>query len=222
MSYNIERKYGCCVQEDTQRHVQFTRSKMKKTTLLKNMLLSKEILVMPGAYDCISAKLIEKAGFRAAQCTGYGIAASRIGKPDVGILSVDVMLDATRNICHAVDIPVMADGDTGFGNVVNVWDTVIRFEEAGAAGINLEDQVFPKRCGHMNGKQVISSEEMVEKIKAARYAAYQGTIKALNIMKKEGIAPSAHHPEMLCSFEEFTDTIGLSEIEKIRAMFTEK
>lgn len=317
MSYNIERKYGCCVQEDTQRHVQFTRSKMKKTTLLKNMLLSKEILVMPGAYDCISAKLIEKAGFRAAQCTGYGIAASRIGKPDVGILSVDVMLDATRNICHAVDIPVMADGDTGFGNVVNVWDTVIRFEEAGAAGINLEDQVFPKRCGHMNGKQVISSEEMVEKIKAARYAAndpdfvinartdsiavygveeairrgnayakagatlifveappeedtikraikeikapvsinmaeggktpmvsfkkleewgaarvstpitplfaaYQGTLKALNIMKKEGIAPSAHHPEMLCSFEEFTDTIGLSEIEKIRDMFTEK
>lgn len=144
---------------------------MDKCTLLKKLILDKEILVMPGAYDALSAKLIEKSGFKALQCTGYGIAGSRLGKPDVGLLSFDVMLDQTRTICNAVDIPVMADGDTGFGDVVNVYYTVECFEKAGAAGINLEDQVFPKRCGHMNGKQVIPREEMVAKIKAARAAA---------------------------------------------------
>ena len=124
---------------------------MNKTTQLKNLILDKEILVMPGAYDCISAKLVEAAGFKAVQCTGYGIAGSRLGKPDVGLLSFDTMLDQTRAICRSVNIPVMADGDTGFGNAVNMHYTIECFEEAGAAGINIEDQVFPKRCGHMNG-----------------------------------------------------------------------
>jgi len=287
---------------------------MRKTTRLKQLILDQEILVMPGAYDALSAILIERAGFSALQCTGYGISGSRLGKPDVGILSSDGMLDQTRNICRAVDIPVMADGDTGFGNIVNVCDTVERFEAAGAAGINLEDQIFPKRCGHMDGKQVISREEMVEKIRAARYAAqdpdfvinartdsiavygieeaiirgnmyaeagatlifveappeiesiqrviseikapvsinmteggktpmipfktleewgaarvsvpvttlfaaYRGIENALSVMKKEGIVPSANHPEMVCDFKEYTDTVGLPAIEKIQKMF---
>ncbi|MGE5483559.1 MAG: isocitrate lyase/PEP mutase family protein [Ignavibacteriales bacterium] len=140
---------------------------MRKTTLLKNLILSKEILVMPGAYDALSAKVIEKMGFKAVQCSGFGIAASVLGKPDVGILSAAEMLNQTRNICTAVSIPVMADGDTGFGNAINVYHTVQTFEAAGAAGLNLEDQVFPKRCGHMEGKEVIPLEEMVKKIRAA-------------------------------------------------------
>jgi len=122
---------------------------------------------MPGAYDSLSAMIIEKAGFKAIQCSGYGIAASLLEKPDVGILNMSEMLNQTRNICSAVDIPVMADRDTGFGNAVNVYYTVQTFEAAGAAGINLEDQTFPKKCGHMDGKEVISIEEMVQKIRAA-------------------------------------------------------
>jgi methylisocitrate lyase len=140
---------------------------MKKTTKLKNMIKRKEILVMPGAYDCLSAKIIEKCGYEAIQATGYGIAASVLGKPDVGILSLGEMLNQTKNMCRSVNIPIMADGDNGFGNAVNVFHTVQAFEDAGAAGINLEDQVFPKKCGHMEGKQVISLDEMIGKIKAA-------------------------------------------------------
>jgi len=142
-------------------------NRVKKTTTLKKLILSKKVLVMPGAYDALSAKIIEKANFKAIQCSGYGIAASLLGKPDVGILSMSEMLNQTRNICSAVDIPIMADGDTGFGNAINVYYTVQAFEAAGAAGINLEDQTFPKKCGHMNGKEVILMEEMVQKIRAA-------------------------------------------------------
>ena len=139
----------------------------KMTTRLKELILAKKILVMPGAYDALSAIIIEKCGFVAIQCTGYGIAASLLGKPDAAILTLTEMLNQTRNICSVVNIPVMADGDTGFGNFVNVYHTVQAFESAGAAGINLEDQVFPKRYGHMDGKEVIPMEEMVQKIKAA-------------------------------------------------------
>lgn len=143
---------------------------MKKTTQLKKLILDQEILIMPGAFDALSAKVIESVGFKAIQATGFGIAASVLGKPDIGILSMGQMLEQTRNIVQAVDIPVMADGDTGFGNAVNVYHTVRYFENAGAAGINLEDQLFPKRCGHMDGKQVIPMEEMVQKIRAASAA----------------------------------------------------
>ena len=143
---------------------------MRKTTRLKQLILDKQVLVMPGAYDALSARIIERAGFHAIQCSGYGIAASVLGKPDVGLLSMTEMLNATRNICDAVTIPVMADGDTGFGNAINVYHAVRAFEAAGAAGINLEDQVFPKRCGHMECKEVIGMAEMVQKIRAAMAA----------------------------------------------------
>ena len=143
---------------------------MKKTTMLKQLILDSEILVMPAAYDVLSAKIIEKLEFKAIQCSGFGIAASYLGLPDVAVLTMSQMLEITRNICSAVNVPVMADGDTGFGNAVNTYYTVKQFEEAGAAGINLEDQVFPKRCGHMSGKQIISIDEMVMKIRAATLA----------------------------------------------------
>ena len=140
---------------------------MKKTTLLKKMILERKALVVPGAYDALSAKLIEKTGFKALQVSGFGVAGAFLGKPDVGLLTFTEMLLVTRNIVKAVEIPVMADGDTGFGNVINLIRTVEEFESIGCAGINIEDQTFPKRCGHLDGKSVISIDEMVSKIKAA-------------------------------------------------------
>ena len=143
----------------------------RKTTILKKLINDKEILVMPGAHDVLSARIIEAAGFKAVQCSGFGFAASFLGLPDIGILSSSQMRELTFNICHSVDIPVMDDGDDGFGNPVNVHFTVRAFEAAGAAGINLEDQVHPKRCGHITGKRIIPTEEMVLKIQSAREAA---------------------------------------------------
>ena len=143
---------------------------MNRTTLLKQYIQAKEVLVMPGVYDCVSAKIAEQCGVKAVQVTGYGLAGSYLGKPDIGILTKTQMVELTRNICNAVSIPVMADGDTGFGNAINLYYAVQEFEAAGAAGINLEDQFFPKRCGHMGGKQIIPFEEAVKKIEAAAAA----------------------------------------------------
>lgn len=143
---------------------------MNRTTKLKELILAPETLVMPGVYDCVSAKIAEMCGIKAVQVTGYGLAGSYLGKPDVAILTKSQMVDLTRNICNAISIPVMADGDTGFGNAINLYYAVQEFEAAGAAGINLEDQFFPKRCGHMGGKQIIPFAEAVKKIEAAAAA----------------------------------------------------
>ena len=143
---------------------------MKKTTQLRKLLEAPEILVMPGAFDAVSAKMVERAGFKAIQCSGFGLSASILGQPDMGLLTMSEMVIQTRNIARAVHVPVMADGDTGFGNAINVVRTVEEVEWAGAAGINLEDQVSPKRCGHLEGKEIISMEEMIGKIRAAVYA----------------------------------------------------
>jgi 2-methylisocitrate lyase-like PEP mutase family enzyme len=139
---------------------------MKKTTHLRSLIESPEILVMPAAFDGLSARLVAEAGFQAVQCTGLGVAASE-AMPDFSILSMREMVDRTRTIVRAVDLPVMGDGDTGYGSAVNVWYTVQEFESAGAAGVNLEDQVFPKRCGRIVGKDIVSIEEMQLKIAAA-------------------------------------------------------
>lgn len=143
---------------------------MNKTTRLKGLILDTKILVMPGVYDCVSAKIAEQCDVQAIQVTGYGLAGSYLGLPDVGILTKTQMVELVHNICNSVEIPVMADGDTGFGNAINLYYAVKDFEQAGAAGVNLEDQVFPKRCGHMNGKQIIPFEEAVKKIEAAAAA----------------------------------------------------
>ena len=140
---------------------------MKKTTLFKKLVLDDEILVLPGAYDALSAKIVEQAGFKAVTLGGYPASGSLLAKPDVSLLTMTEMVDHARYISEAVDIPLFVDGDTGHGNVTNVARTVREFERAGVAGLFIEDQGFPKRCGHMEGKQVISTEEMVVKIKAA-------------------------------------------------------
>jgi carboxyvinyl-carboxyphosphonate phosphorylmutase len=140
---------------------------MKKTTLFKKLVLDPEILVLPGAYDALSARIVEQAGFKAVTLGGYPASGSLLAKPDVSLLTLSEMVNQARYIVDAVDIPVFVDGDTGHGNVTNVARTIKLFENAGVAGIFIEDQVFPKRCGHMEGKQVIPTEEMVVKIKAA-------------------------------------------------------
>jgi len=140
---------------------------MKKTTLLKKLILDKEILVMPGAHDALSAKIIEQVGFKAVTMGGYAASAASLAKPDVSLMTLTEYLHIVRNVVEAVDIPLFVDGDTGHGNVTNVQRTVRLFESAGVAGFFIEDQVFPKRCGHMEGKQIIPADEMAAKIKAA-------------------------------------------------------
>ncbi|WP_199506276.1 oxaloacetate decarboxylase [Geodermatophilus sp. TF02-6] len=136
-------------------------------TRLRELLAAPRPLVAPGAYDALSARLVERAGFDAVYMTGFGTTASLIGRPDVGLLGGAEMADNARRIAAAVDVPVIADADTGYGNAVNVVRTVQLYEQAGVAGIQLEDQVMPKRCGHMSGKALIGADEMVGKVRAA-------------------------------------------------------
>jgi len=152
------------------------RKEMKKTTLLKKLILDKEILVMPGAHDALSAKIIEQVGFKAVTMGGYAASAASLAKPDVSLMTLTEYLHIVRNVVEAVDIPLFVDGDTGHGNVTNVQRTVRLFESAGVAGFFIEDQVFPKRCGHMEGKQIIPTDEMVAKIKAAVDARVDGDL----------------------------------------------
>jgi methylisocitrate lyase len=139
---------------------------MKNTTVLRNAIMKRRAVVVPGAYDALSAKVIEQCGFEAIQISGYGIAGSFIGKPDVGLVQMKDILDITWNMTQAVSIPVMADVDTGGGNAVNAAWVTERLLQMGVAGLNIEDQVFPKRCGHMSGKEVIPADEMAGKIRA--------------------------------------------------------
>ncbi len=141
--------------------------RVRKTTLFRTLVEGPEILVLPGAHDGLTARVIEKCGFKALTAGGYSFSASLLGKPDIGLLTMTEMVHQYRNLVNAVDIPVFADADTGYGDVNNVMRTVREYEAAGVAGLFIEDQVFPKRCGHMAGKAVIPLEEMVAKIKAA-------------------------------------------------------
>ncbi len=140
---------------------------MKKTAMFKHLVEAKEILVTPGVYDGITVRLVQAMGFKAGSISGAGISESRLGKPDVGIMGMADNLDQCRNLVRCVDIPLQADADTGYGNAVNVYYMVQAFEEAGVACVMIEDQVWPKRCGHLKGKQVISADEMIKKIEAA-------------------------------------------------------
>ncbi|MDA3038380.1 MAG: oxaloacetate decarboxylase [Actinomycetota bacterium] len=124
-------------------------------------------LVLPGCYDALGARLIEQAGFDGVYMTGFGTTASLLGRPDVGLLGLSEMVDNARRITSAVDLPVLADADTGYGNQINVIRTVQEYERAGVAGIHIEDQVLPKKCGHMENKQVVSADQMVAKVSAA-------------------------------------------------------
>ena len=134
---------------------------------LRALLAEPAPLIAPGAYDALSARLVEQAGFDAVYLTGFGTSASQIGRPDVGLLSGSEMVDQARRLVDAVDRPVIADADTGYGNAINVIRTVRAYEQAGVAAMQLEDQVMPKKCGHMSGKAVLPVGEMVGKIRAA-------------------------------------------------------
>jgi 2-methylisocitrate lyase-like PEP mutase family enzyme len=137
---------------------------------LRALIEAPEILVLPGVFDGFSTRLVSKLGYTAAFITGSGVSESRLGQPDVGLMGLDENVAAARAMAACSDLLLLADGDTGYGNALNAYHTVRAFERAGVAGLMLEDQVWPKRCGHMKGKEVISAEEMVQKIRAAAEA----------------------------------------------------
>jgi 2,3-dimethylmalate lyase len=138
-----------------------------KIASLRELLASGDPVLAPGAYDALSARIIEQAEFPAVYMTGFGTSASLLGRPDVGLLGMSEMVANAARITQVVDIPVIADADTGYGNPLNVIRTVREYERAGVSAIHIEDQILPKKCGHMQNKQVIAAEQMVEKIRAA-------------------------------------------------------
>jgi len=145
---------------------------MRTTTRLRELLAGPDLIVAPGAYDALSARLIAQAGFPAVYMTGFGTAASVLGQPDVGLLTMSEMVSRAAAISAVIasvagDLPLIADADTGYGNPINVRRTIHEYERAGVAGLHIEDQVWPKKCGHMEGKQVIPMDEMVQKVRAA-------------------------------------------------------
>jgi methylisocitrate lyase len=143
------------------------RSNEKKTTQFRRLLEADDILLMPGSFNALSAILIEKAGFKAIYISGAGLASNFVGYPDIGLTTMSDVLENARNIVNVTNIPVICDADTGFGNAINIIRTVREFESAGVAGIQIEDQVMPKKCGHTEGKLLITKDEMVQKVKAA-------------------------------------------------------
>lgn len=134
---------------------------------LRTLIARPEMVVAPGAFDCISARLVEVAGFPAVYITGSGVSMSALGAPDVGALSFGEVLDRVRRIADVVGIPVIADADTGYGGPINIIRTVREFERAGVSAIQLEDQTWPKKCGHEPGRRIVSTEAMIARIAAA-------------------------------------------------------
>lgn len=140
---------------------------MKKTSRLHELLAQPNILIIPGAADALTARLVQEAGFGAVYATGAGIANTQFALPDIGLITMTEMLESIRRIVAAVDVPVIADADTGYGNPLNVMRAVREYERAGVAAIQIEDQASPKKCGHFAGKEVIPAEEMIQKLRAA-------------------------------------------------------
>ena len=138
-----------------------------KASLREQIEDNKNIIVLPGVFDALSARIAEQVGFDAMFQTGYGSAAALLGMPDYGLLNAGETIDNARRIVQAVNVPVLVDADTGYGNPLNVWRLVRDLQNLGAAGIFLEDQIWPKRCGHMTGKDVISTDNYIPKLKAA-------------------------------------------------------
>jgi methylisocitrate lyase len=140
---------------------------MDKSQIIRTALSETGQLIMPGIYDALSAKIASRAGFEVIFITGYSLSATLLGEPDFGLLTQTEVVNATQRICSVVDTPVIVDADTGYGNAINVIRTVQDLLRAGAAGMFLEDQIWPKRCGHMKGKQVIPLDEQLKKLRAA-------------------------------------------------------
>ena len=152
---------------------------MRATRVLKDLVGRREAVTVPGAANAMFARVIEDLGFEAVYVTGAGVANMAHGVPDIGLTTVTELAAAASSIADAVSLPIIVDADTGFGNAVNMVRTVRLLERAGAAGIQIEDQVFPKKCGHFNGKEVISADEMIQKIKAAVDARADGDLQII-------------------------------------------
>jgi 2-methylisocitrate lyase-like PEP mutase family enzyme len=145
-----------------------------RTTRLRELLARPGIRLMPCCFDALSARLVERAGFELTFMSGFGVSAARLGKPDTGLISYGEMCDQGRNICEGLTIPVIGDGDTGYGNALNVKRTVRGYAQVGFAGVMIEDQVAPKRCGHTEGKQVVERDEALARLRAAVDARDEG------------------------------------------------
>jgi 2-methylisocitrate lyase-like PEP mutase family enzyme len=152
---------------------------MRATTKLKEIMARRAAVTVPGAANAMFARVIEDVGFEAVYVTGAGIANMRLGVPDIGLATLSEVADTVANVADSVSVPVIVDADTGFGNPINMVRTVRVLERAGAAGIQIEDQVFPKKCGHFAGKEVIPLDDMVQKIRAAVDARKDGDLQII-------------------------------------------
>jgi 2-methylisocitrate lyase-like PEP mutase family enzyme len=159
-----------------------------KADKLKNLLDQKGIVVMPGCYDALSAKLIEREKLNVGFMSGFAVSSTRLGMPDTGLISFSEMAEQVRNICNVTSIPIIFDGDTGYGNAVNVYRTVRGFADAGAAAIMIEDQKWPKKCGHTKGKDVVEVDEANSRIKAAVDASKMNNKDILIMARTDAIA----------------------------------
>ena len=159
-----------------------------KADKLKNLLDQKDIIVMPGCYDALSAKLIEREELNAGFMSGFAVSSTKLGMPDTGLISFSEMAEQVRNICNVTSIPIIFDGDTGYGNAVNVYRTVRGFADAGAAAIMIEDQKWPKKCGHTKGKNVVEVDEANSRIKAAVDASKMNNKDILVMARTDAIA----------------------------------
>ena len=159
-----------------------------KADKLKNLLDQKDIIIMPGCYDALSAKLIEREKLNAGFMSGFAVSSTKLGMPDTGLISFSEMAEQVRNICNVTSIPIIFDGDTGYGNVVNVYRTVRGFADAGAAAIMIEDQKWPKKCGHTKGKDVVELDEANSRIKAAVDASKMNNKDILVMARTDAIA----------------------------------
>ena len=159
-----------------------------KADKLKSLLNQKGIVVMPGCYDALSAKLIEREGLNVGFMSGFAVSSTKLGMPDAGLISFSEMAEQVRNICNVTSIPIIFDGDTGYGNAVNVYRTVRGFADAGAAAIMIEDQKWPKKCGHTKGKDVVEVDEANSRIKAAVDASKMNNKDILVMARTDAIA----------------------------------
>lgn len=159
-----------------------------KADKLKKLLDQKGIVVMPGCFDALSAKLIEREGINVGFMSGFAVSSTRLGMPDAGLISFSEMAEQVRNICNVTSIPIIFDGDTGYGNAVNVYRTVRGFADAGAAAIMIEDQKWPKKCGHTKGKDVVEADEANSRIKAAVDASKMNNKDILVMARTDAIA----------------------------------
>jgi 2-methylisocitrate lyase-like PEP mutase family enzyme len=159
-----------------------------KADKLKSLLDQKGIVVMPGCYDALSAKLIEREGLNVGFMSGFAVSSTKLGMPDTGLISFSEMAEQVRNICNVTSIPIIFDGDTGYGNAVNVYRTVRGFADAGAAAVMIEDQKWPKKCGHTKGKDVVEVDEANSRIKAAVDASKMNNKDILVMARTDAIA----------------------------------